>query len=247
MIDITVKKELRDYVLDVDIRMPDGGTLVLLGENGAGKSTILNLVAGLMTPNTGHIRIGGETFVDTATRICIPAESRGTGYVFQDYALFPHMTVYENIAYGLHMRHLPRNAIAARVQELAGPLGLLEVCDENVKNISGGQRQRVALLRAIALQPNILLLDEPFSALDIQTRVQVRQELKTLLAGTRIPVILVSHDLRDALALGDRICLMDKGRIVLSGDADSILKQGRHPFIDQFFIETCRKGIKDIC
>lgn len=247
MIDICVKKTIRDFVLDVDIQMPENGTLVLLGENGAGKSTVLNLVAGLMTPDSGHIRIGTGTFVDTVLRQCIPIQERGTGYVFQDYALFPHMTVYENIAYGLHMRHLPRNAIAARVRELAGPLGLLEVCDENVKNISGGQRQRVALLRALAVQPTILLLDEPFSALDVRMQVQMRQDLKIILEGAKIPSILVTHDLRDALALGDRICLMEKGRIVLCGDADSILKQGRHPFIDQFFIETCRKGITDFC
>jgi molybdate transport system ATP-binding protein len=235
MIDIEVKKALRDYTLDVKIHMPKGGTLVLLGENGAGKSTILNLVAGLMAPDTGHIRIGGETFVHTATRTCIPAESRGTGYVFQDYALFPHMTVYDNVAYGLRIRHFSRDAIDARVQDLAGPLGLLPVCNEKVGSLSGGQRQRVALLRALAVQPGILLLDEPFSALDVRTQVQMRKDLKTVLAGVKIPVILVTHDLRDAIALGDQICLMEKGRIVLCGDADAILQKGNHPFIDQFY------------
>jgi molybdate transport system ATP-binding protein len=241
VIDIAVKKVLRDYTLDVNIRMPEGGTLVLLGENGAGKSTILNLVAGLMTPDTGHIRIGGETFVDTATRSCIPAESRGTGYVFQDYALFPHMTIYDNIAYGLRIRHLSRETIDTRVRELAGSLDLLSVCDEKVGNLSGGQRQRVALLRALAVQPKCLLLDEPFSALDVRTQVQMRQELKGILAAAKVPTILVTHDLRDAVALGDRICLMEQGKIVLSGDADTILQKGQHPFIDQFFIGTCRK------
>jgi molybdate transport system ATP-binding protein len=242
MIDIEVKKTLRDYTLDVKIHMPNGGTLVLLGENGAGKSTILNLVAGLMVPDTGHIRICGETFVDTATRTCIPAESRGTGCVFQDYALFPHMTVYDNIAYGLRIRHLSHDAIDARVQELAGPLGLLRVCNEKVGSLSGGQRQRVALLRALAVRPKILLLDEPFSALDVRTQVQVRQELKGILAAAKVPAIIVTHDLRDAVALGDRICLMEQGEIVLCGDADTILQKGQHPFIDQFFIGTCRKG-----
>lgn len=236
MIEIVVKKALRDFVLDVDIRMPDGGTLVLLGENGAGKSTILNLVAGLMTPDAGHIRIGSETFVDTICRTCIPTESRGTGFVFQDYALFPHMTVAENIAYGLRIRHLPRDVIDAWVRELAGPLDLLSVCDERVGNLSGGQRQRVALLRALAMQPKCLLLDEPFSALDVRTQVQMRQELKGILAAAKVPAIMVTHDLRDAVALGDRICLMEQGKIVLCGNADTILKKGQHPFIDQFFI-----------
>jgi molybdate transport system ATP-binding protein len=236
MIDIAVKKALRDYTLDVNILMPEGGTLVLLGENGAGKSTILNLVAGLMTPDEGHILIGSETFVDTISRTCIPAESRGTGFVFQDYALFPHMTVAENITYGLRIRHLPREVIDARVRELAGSLDLLSLCDEKVGNLSGGQRQRVALLRALAVKPKCLLLDEPFSALDIRTQVQMRQELKGILAAARIPAILVTHDLRDAIALGDRICLMEQGKIVLCGDADAILQKGRHPFIDQFFI-----------
>ncbi|PKL70278.1 MAG: ABC transporter [Methanomicrobiales archaeon HGW-Methanomicrobiales-1] len=238
MMDIVVKKALRDFVLDVDIQMPDGGTLVLLGENGAGKSTILNLVAGLMTPDVGHIRIGSETFIDTATRTCIPAESRGTGYVFQNYALFPHMTMYENIAYGLRIRHLPRDEIDARVRNLAGQLGLLGICDEMVGKLSGGQRQRVALLRALAVKPNCLLLDEPFSALDVRTQVQMREELKEVLSAAKIPAIIVTHDLRDAVALGDRICLMEQGKIVLCGDADAILQKGRHPFIDQFFIGT---------
>lgn len=236
MIEIVVKKALRDFVLDVDIRMPDGGTLVLLGENGAGKSTILNLVAGLMTPDAGHIRIGSETFVDTISRTCIPAESRGTGFVFQDYALFPHMTVAENIAYGLRIRHISRTVIDARVRDLARSLDLLEVCNEKVGSLSGGQRQRVALLRALAVEPKCLLLDEPFNALDIRTQVQMRQELKGILAEAKIPAILVTHDLRDAIALGDQICLMEGGKIVLSGDAGAILHKGRHPFIDQFFI-----------
>jgi ABC-type sulfate/molybdate transport systems ATPase subunit len=189
-----------------------------------------------MAPDTGHIRIGSETLVDTATRTCIPAESRGTGYVFQDYALFPHMTVYDNIAYGLRIRHLPREAIDARVRELAGKLELLQVCNEKVGNLSGGQRQRVALLRALAVQPKCLLLDEPFSALDIRTQAQMRQELKEILVAAKIPTIMVTHDLRDAVALGDRICLMEQGKIVLCGDGDAILQKGQHPFIDQFFI-----------
>ncbi|MFA5268567.1 MAG: ABC transporter ATP-binding protein [Methanoregula sp.] len=235
MIDIAVKKALRDFVLEVDIRMPDGGTLVLLGENGAGKSTVLNLVAGLMTPDTGHIRIGSETFIDTATLTCIPTESRGTGYVFQDYALFPHMTVYDNIAYGLHIRNLPRDVIDTRVRKLAGQLGLLAICDEMAGSLSGGQRQRVALLRALAVQPKCLLLDEPFSALDVRTQVQMRQELKEILSAAKIPAIIVTHDLRDAITFGDRICLMEQGKIVLCGDADAILQNDRHPFIDQFF------------
>jgi ABC-type sulfate/molybdate transport systems ATPase subunit len=235
VIDICVKKALRDFVLDVDIRVPENETLVLLGENGAGKSTILNLVAGLMTPDSGHIRIGTATFVDTAARTCIPVELRGTGYVFQDYALFPHMTVYENIAYGLRMQDVPRETIASRVRELAGPLGLLEVMYENVKYISGGQCQRVALLRALAVQPKILLLDEPFSALDVRTQGQMRQELKAILECAKIPSILVTHDLRDAIALGDQICLMEKGEVVLSGDVETILQEGKHPFIDRFY------------
>ncbi len=240
MIDIVVKKTLRDFVLDVDIRMPEG-TLVLLGENGAGKSTILNLIAGLMTPDTGHIRIGSETLIDTATRTCIPAESRGIGYVFQDYALFPHMTVYENLAYGLRIHHVPDDAIDARVRELVGSLGLFSICNEKVGRISGGQRQRVALLRALAIQPKCLLLDEPFSSLDARTQVQMRQELKEILSTVQIPAVMVTHDLRDAIALGDRICLLEQGKIILYGDADTILQKGRHPFIDQFFIGTCRK------
>lgn len=242
MIDICVTRALRDFILDVNIRMDSCGTLVLLGENGAGKSTILNLVAGLMAPDSGHIRIGGETLVDTASRTCIPAESRNTGFVFQDYALFPHMTVYENIAYGLRTRYVPCDEIHTRVHELADKLGLGAICDENVGSLSGGQRQRVALLRALVVKPKILLLDEPFSALDVRTKITMRQDLGEILAATEIPSILVTHDIQDAFVLGDRICLMDEGKVVLCGDVGVILKEGRHPFIDQFFIRSASKS-----
>lgn len=238
MIDIAIKKALRDFTLEVDIRMTEIGTLVLLGENGAGKSTILNLIAGLMTPDSGHIRIGSETFIDTATRTCIPAESRRTGYVFQDYALFPHMSVFANVASGLRFRNMPRDVVTARVEECAAWLGIGGVLDEHVSRLSGGQRQRVALARALAPEPGILLLDEPLNALDIRTREAMRGELSELLETGRIPAIVVTHDLRDALALGDRICLIERGKVALSGNADAILRKGQHPFIDQFFIST---------
>jgi molybdate transport system ATP-binding protein len=235
MIDICVTRVLRDFTLDVNIRMDSCGTLVLLGENGAGKSTILNLVAGLMAPDSGHIRIGGDTLVDTAARTCIPAELRSTGYVFQNYALFPHMSVYENIAYGLQSRRISPDLIDIRVGDLVEKFGLRTICHENVSNISGGQRQRVALLRALVVKPKILLLDEPFSALDVRTKIRMRQDLRDTLSAAEVPSIIVTHDIHDALALGGRICLMDEGKIVLCGDAETILREGQHPFIDQYF------------
>ncbi|HEX3001587.1 MAG TPA: ABC transporter ATP-binding protein [Methanoregula sp.] len=235
MIDICVKKALRDFTLDVDIHREECGTLVLLGENGAGKSTILNLVAGLMIPDTGHIRIDNETFIDTAERTCIPAELRGTGYVFQDYAIFPHMSVYDNIAYGMRARHLPGEVITARVRDLAGKLGLNGVLQQPGGMISGGQSQRVALARALAVKPKILLLDEPFSALDVQTRELMRQELRQILSLEGVPAILVTHDIRDAVEVGDCIGFMERGKLVLYGDQGTVLQKGRHPFIDQYF------------
>jgi len=235
MIDICVKKALRDFTLDVDIHMGECGTLVLLGENGAGKSTVLNLVAGLMTPDTGKIRIGNETFIDTAVRTCIPAESRGIGYVFQDYALFPHLTVHDNIAYGMRARHLPSDITADRVRDLAGRLGLREVLQQPAGTISGGQSQRVALARALAVKPKILLLDEPFSALDVQTRVLMRRELREVLTFEGIPAILVTHDIRDAFEIGCCIGLMERGKMVMYGEQRTVFQKGLHPFIDQFF------------
>ena len=151
------------------------------------------------------------------------------------------MTVYDNIACGLRIRHIPRDAIDARVRELAGSLkAAFQSAMKKWGSISGGRRQRVALLRALAVDPKCLL-DEPFSALDVRTQVQVRQELKEILAVSEIPAIMVTRDLRDAVALGDRICLMEQGKILLCGNADAILQKGQHPFIDQFFIGTCRK------
>ncbi|MDD5024981.1 MAG: ABC transporter ATP-binding protein [Methanoregula sp.] len=242
MIDIAVTKTLRDFTLDVKIRVPDAGTLVLLGENGAGKTTILNLVAGLLMPDAGRIQVGDRVFIDTVAGTCIPAEERKTGYVFQNYALFPFMTVFENIASGLRFRNTSRDVVVTRVEECAARLGIGGLLGERVGQLSGGQRQRVALARALASEPGILLLDEPLSALDIQTREAMRREFSTLLKAGRVPAIIVTHDLQDALAFSDQICLIERGRVVLCGDADAILQKGQHPFIDQFFLGTCRKG-----
>jgi len=241
MIDIAVTKALRDFTLDVKIRVPDAGTLVLLGENGAGKTTILNLVAGLLVPDTGRIQVGDRVFVDTVAGTCIPVEERKTGYVFQNYALFPFMTVFENIASGLRFRNTTRDDVVTRVEECAARLGIGGLLGERVGQLSGGQRQRVALARALAPEPGILLLDEPLSALDIQTREAMRREFSALLEAGKVPAIIVTHDLQDALAFGDQICLIERGRVVISGDADAILQKGQHPFIDQFFIGTYRK------
>jgi molybdate transport system ATP-binding protein len=204
-----------------------GETLVLVGPSGAGKSTCLAAIAGLVPATSGRIRCGGDVWFDAAEGIDRPPERRRAGVVFQEYALFPHLSVRDNVAYGPRARGLrPRDA-ARTAGDWLERLGLLEVADRPVAQISGGQRQRVALARAVASDPRVLLLDEPFGALDAATRGNVRAELRGFLQSVSIPTLLVTHDPVDALALGDRIAVLEGGRIAQMGRREELLEHPR--------------------
>ena len=231
MLNAYLKKELRDFTLDAELTVEDGETLALLGSNGAGKSTILKLLAGLMKPDEGRIELGGLVLSDTAKRISRPAEERRVGYMFQNYALFPHMTARENIAYGLLMQKLPKLDCALRVGELLETLGLSEVADEPVTKLSGGQRQRTALARALAPHPALLLLDEPLSALDSKTQEKLRQELASVIRQEDIPCILVTHSILDTLAVADRTAVIERGRITAIGTPEEIVHNPAYGFV----------------
>lgn len=231
MLNAYLKKELRDFTLDAELTVEDGETLALLGSNGAGKSTILKLLAGLMKPDEGRIELGGLVLSDTAKRIFRPAEERRVGYMFQNYALFPHMTARENIAYGLLMQKLPKRDCALRVGELLETLGLSEVADEPVTKLSGGQRQRTALARALAPHPALLLLDEPLSALDSKTQEKLRQELASVIRQEDIPCILVTHSILDTLAVADRTAVIERGRITAIGTPEEIVHNPAYGFV----------------
>ncbi len=202
----------RGPTIRAQARIPlDGGVVtVLFGPSGSGKTTVLRALAGLDVPDAGTITIDGETWLDRARGVAMPPQRRRVGLLFQEYALFPHLTVAGNIGYGLHA--LPRARREARVREVAETLRIpAELLDRRPAELSGGQRQRVALARALAPSPRLLLLDEPLSALDAPSREELRGELRRALDATGVPAIVVTHDRVEALALGDRMVVMVEG------------------------------------
>jgi len=184
---------------------------VLFGPSGSGKTTVLRALAGLDRPDAGTIVFDGEAWVDVARGTFVPPQARGVGLLFQDHALFPHLSVAANVGYGLH--RLPRAERRARVGELAGPLGIAHLLERRPAQLSGGERQRVALARALAPRPRLLLLDEPLSALDAPLREALRGELRHVLEGSGIPAVVVTHDRTEALALGDRLVVLAGGAV----------------------------------
>ena len=217
----------------LDLGIAAGETLVLLGPSGCGKTTLLRLIAGLEAPDAG-----GRVFFDGEDVARLPIERRNVGMVFQSYALFPDMDVTGNIAYGLRVRGVPREQAARRVDEMLEMMRLAEFRGRRVDALSGGQRQRVALARAIAPQPRVLLLDEPLSALDARLREQLRQEIDALLRGLGITAIYVTHDQAEAMALGDRICAMDHGRIAQIGTGRDLYHRPANHFVAGFVGDT---------
>jgi len=212
MLAFAVRATLRDFGFDAAGDVPDGVTVVL-GPSGAGKSTLLRFIAGLQRPDAGTIVLGDRTLCDVARGIWVPPEHRNVGVVFQEYALFPHLSVAANVAYGLRARALPAADRNRRVDRALAMLDIASLAPENVTRLSGGQRQRVALARALAIEPAALLLDEPLSALDPVTRERVRGELGTLFASLAIPILLVTHDDADREAFGHRTLHLARGHV----------------------------------
>ncbi|HSF31815.1 MAG TPA: ABC transporter ATP-binding protein [Candidatus Tectomicrobia bacterium] len=196
---------------------------VLFGPSGSGKTTVLRCLAGLERPEAGWIRSGTDTWFDAAQKVFLPPQRRGIGYLFQEYALFPHMTVSQNIAYGLTDRS--ESARHRRITEMLRLVQLEGLEDRYPGQLSGGQRQRVALARALARRPRLLLLDEPLSALDAGIRAQLRVELRQLLVELGIPVVLVTHDRVEAMTLGDHVVVLDQGHVLQSGPLHGVFTQ----------------------
>lgn len=195
--------------LAVDLACGPGELLALVGPSGSGKSTILRTIAGLYQPQEGVVRCGGEVWLDTDDGVAVPPHRRRVGLVFQSYALFPHMTALGNVLAA--MAHQPRAEREARARALLRLVHLDGLEDRRPTALSGGQQQRVALARALAREPAVLLLDEPFSAVDRRTRRRLHEELRELRRAVSVPLVLVTHDLAEAMALADRLCVLDAG------------------------------------
>jgi len=211
MLDATMNKKLRDFSLDLSLRAGPGEIVVLMGENGAGKSTALNIISGLVTPDTGSIRLDGSVLFDSGTSVDVPAENRRIGYVFQNSAVFPHIPVRENIAFGLRAQHKSPLFIREHVGHWLQVMGLEDIADVKAGNLSGGQKQRVALARALATGPALLMLDEPFTALDAENIRRVKELTRTFVTEMAIPCLVVTHRISDCRDVGDRMYVINRG------------------------------------
>jgi molybdenum ABC transporter ATP-binding protein len=228
--DLAVRFRHRLTRLELDVELEVGReTLALVGPSAAGKSSVLRTVAGLLSPDHGQITLGGRMLLDTGGGVDVTPDGRRVGLVFQDGALFPHLTVAQNVAYGLPNRR--RRAQPAEAHRLLERFGIAHLAGARPRSLSGGERQRVALVRAVASDPQALLLDEPLSALDPATKGAVAHELGQHLRSLRLPAILVSHDFTDVAALADRIAVMESGHIVQRGTSAELLQAPVSPFV----------------
>jgi iron(III) transport system ATP-binding protein len=221
-------------VRGVSFSVQPGEQLTLLGPSGCGKTTTLRAIAGLERPSAGEIRIGGAPVYSSAQGVNIPAEKRGLSMVFQSYAIWPHMSVFENVAYGLRVRREDKAAIASKVAHALGMVQMSAFAERGASQLSGGQQQRVALARAFVFQPSVLLFDEPLSNLDAKLRGDMRIELRELQHRLGVTSVYVTHDLEEALAMSDRIVVMRDGVIAQIGTPDDIYNRPRNAFVADF-------------
>jgi iron(III) transport system ATP-binding protein len=223
----------------VDLEIASGEFFVLLGASGCGKTTMLRCIAGLERPDAGTIAIDGTTVFSTPQRVAIAPERRPIGMVFQSYAVWPHMDVFENIAFPLRegVRRLERGQIADRVNSVLDLLELREMADRPVTTLSGGQQQRVALARALALRPKVLLMDEPLSNLDLTLQIHLRRHIKELMHTLGLTTVYVTHNQSEALEMGDRIAVMENGRMVQMGRPIELYRSPQHEAVARFIGE----------
>jgi molybdate transport system ATP-binding protein len=233
-LDLDFTHPLRSFVAAVRLSVPRGSTTALVGPSGAGKTTVLRVIAGLVRPREGRLEVDGVTWLDTARGLSLPPEERRVGYLFQEYALFPHLDVAGNVRFG------------ARDRTLAGAMlerfGIAHLGGARVRELSGGERQRVALARALARDPDVLLLDEPLAALDAHTRASVRLELHQQLRDLDLPTIVVTHDFEDAAALAQTIGVVVDGRLRQSGTPAELVARPADPFVATFTGATLLPG-----
>jgi iron(III) transport system ATP-binding protein len=239
MADLTVKDvALRlgdnEILKGVSVAVPAGEVVALLGPSGSGKTTLLRAIAGLETPHSGSIAIGDRVFFDAAREVELPAEERGLGLVFQSYALWPHRTVFDNVAYGLKLRGVSATEIKTRVEKTLSQIGLGHLGARYPHQLSGGQQQRVAIARALVYEPPVILLDEPLSNLDAKLREEARAWLRTLIVTLGLSAIHVTHDQVEAMAIADRIVLLDAGVVAQEGAPTALYNEPATLFAAEF-------------
>jgi len=225
---------------DVSLEIPSGSLTALLGPSGSGKSTLLRLIAGLERPDAGTV------VLDDRDVTHVPPQQRGVGFVFQHYAAFKHLSVRDNVAFGLTIRKRPKAEIKARVDELLGVVGLSGYQERYPSQLSGGQRQRMALARALAVEPKVLLLDEPFGALDAKVRAELRAWLRRLHDEVHVTTVLVTHDQEEAMDVTDRIAVMSDGRIEQVGPPRELYDRPATPFVMGFLGEVVQLGDQQV-
>lgn len=236
VIDLRKDYEEKPLLAGVSLFVEAGETLCLLGSSGSGKSTILRIIAGIETPDSGQVLWNGEDLTS------LPAFQRSFGLMFQDYALFPHLNVVDNVAFGLRMQNLPQSEIKGRVQAALERVNMLAFANRRVTDLSGGEQQRIALARALAPAPRLLMLDEPLAALDRSLRVELQEELREVLRQADIPVIYVTHDQEEAILLGDRLALLHNGKIEQMGITEEVYRYPNNRWVAGFLGMT---GILD--
>ena len=242
-LDASVHVTLGALDLRVDIRVADGEVVAVLGPNGAGKTTLLRALAGLLPLDNGRVALDGVVLDDVASGTFIPPEQRPIGVVFPDYLLFPHLTALDNVAFGLRCRAHSRREARERAQEWLRRVGLDDLATARPAQLSGGQAQRVALARALAIEPRMLLLDEPLAALDASTRAEVRRELRRHLDAFCGIRLLVTHDPLEAIALANRIVIIEQGRVVQSGSPTEVTQQPRSSYVADLVGVNLLRGV----
>src|SRR5210317_940178 len=233
MAEIQIKNVAKSYLTyqalqDINLTVSDREFMVLLGASGCGKTTLLRIIAGLETATSGEVWIGGRR-IDH-----LPPKDRGIAMVFQNYAVFPHMTVFENIGFGLRMQKQPQAVVEERVRRTASLMHIEQLLSRYSGELSGGQRQRVAVARALAMEPDVILMDEPLSNLDALLRLEMRAELKGVLAESKTTAIYVTHDQVEAMSLADRISVMNKGKIVQAASPIEVYRNPASEFVAGF-------------
>jgi iron(III) transport system ATP-binding protein len=216
----------------VDLQIVSGELFFLLGPSGCGKTTILRMIAGFVEPTSGDIDFGDHCITD------VPANQRNTGMVFQSYALWPHMTVRQNVAFGLEVRKLPAEQRGKRVEAALGSVQMLAYADRKPNELSGGQQQRVALARALVVEPTVLLLDEPLSNLDAKLRIEMRSQIREVCKGAGITAIYVTHDQKEALSMADRVAVLREGRLMQVGPPRVLYERPANRFVADFLGQT---------